>query len=390
MNENVVKKELMETPLFNTRGNDFDFDICPIELFDLPVNQRPTGLVTTFSPRDPKIHELQKLQYQRFWRAEDYNIDRTKEGFEQLSNTSKKIFEYILSFLSFLDSIQLDNLANIQMIYRLPEYKLWGIRHQMFEAEHTQAYEKILLGLFENSIDEIKRIFYLSINYPELKKRNELIAREYQRLRDLLYDVGLKNINSVKYAETVWRTFITTYAMESITFYMGFLIIHLYQYKYGILPSTNKMISEIKADELFHVKVMSYIINKIKPYIERYIDEQILDEIAREIIDSFVNADIQFYQSVIQNNEFNISDKQVEMYIKNLANRRYKLLIGDKNGSIELYSGYNTNPFESIDKLYGYVESHINENKKESFFETKSAAYQNKPIDDNVFNDFEL
>jgi len=379
-------KRNFETPLFNVKGNDFDYVICPIELFDEPLEKRPTGLVTTFSPRDEKIYRLSKLQLQRFWRADDYSIDKTKEGFEQLTDNSKKIFEYILSFLSFLDSIQLDNLANIQMIYRLPEYKIWGVRHQQFEAEHTNAYENILLGLFSNSIDEVKRIFYLSINYPELKKRNELIANGYQRLRDLLYDVGLKNVDPVKYAETIWRTFITTFSMESITFYMGFLIIHLYQYKYGLLPMTNKMISEIKADELFHVKVMSYIINKIRPWIEKYISSNTLDEIAKEIIDSFVNADILFYQSVIQNNEFNISDKQVEMYIKNLANKRYKLI----GNNIELYPEFNVNPFEDIDKMYGFVESHNNEGKKESIFETKSAAYQNQSIEDSVFDEFEL
>jgi ribonucleotide reductase beta subunit family protein with ferritin-like domain len=240
--------------------------------------------------------------------------------------------------------------------------------------------------VFSSINNEVKRIFYLSINYPELKKRNELIASGYQRLRDLLYDVGLKNVNPVKYAETVWRTFITTYAMESITFYMGFLIIHLYQYKYGLLPMTNKMISEIKADELFHVKVMSYIINKIRPWIEKYLSPDTLDEIAKNIIDSFVNADILFYQSVIQNNEFNISDKQVELYIKNLANRRYKLISKD----VLLYPGFEMNPFEDIDKLYGYVESHINEGKKESIFETKSAAYQNQSIEDSLFDNFEL
>ena len=151
---------------------------------------------------------------------------------------------------------------------------------------------------------------------------------------------------------------------------------------------TNKMISEIKADELFHVKVMSYIINRIRPWIEKYLSSSILDEIAKEIIDSFVRADILFYQSVIQNNEFNISDKQVESYIKNLANRRYRLI--SENENIELYPGFDVNPFEDIDKLYGYVDSHINENKKESIFETKSAAYQNQSIEESLFDNFEL
>jgi len=382
----MEKFKYLETPLFNVKGNDFDYDICPVEFFDLPVEQRPTGLVTTFAPRDETILNLSKLQLQRFWRADDYSIDRQKEGIDKLSSNNVKIFEYVLSFLSFLDSIQLDNLANIQMIYRLPEYKLWGIRHQQFEAEHTQAYEAILMGLFSNSTDEVKRIFYLSKDYDELRKRNELIAAGYQRLRDLLYNVGLKNVKPTEYAETIWRTFITTFAMESITFYMGFLIIHLYQYKYGVLSMTNKMISEIKADELFHVKVMSYIIKKLLPYIERYISRDTLLEIAKEIIDSFVSADIHFYQSVIQNNEMNLSDKQVEDYIKYLANKRFKLIIGN----VDLYPGANVNPFEAIDKLYGFVDSHDNSSKMESIFETRSAAYQNQSLDNSVFDEFEL
>jgi ribonucleotide reductase beta subunit family protein with ferritin-like domain len=72
----------------------------------------------------------------------------------------------------------------------------------------------------------------------------------------------------------------------------------------------------------------------------------------------------------------------VENYIKFLTDRRLKLL-----GYAPIY-GVEENPFEEIDRLYGYLESHVNEGKKEAFFETKSSAYVTSELDEKILEDF--
>jgi len=369
--------------LFNPEGNDFLEGISPVKFFDSPLWEEPTGLFTIFEPMHPYIYEFVKLQKQRLWKADEYPIDRTREQFDQLDTIDRKVFEYTLSFLAFLDSVQVANIADMEVVYNMPEYKIWGATHKYFEVEHSIAYSNILYGLFNQNSKEVKRIFYLAKDYPELRKRNELIANNYQRLFDLLWG-GLKNASQEEYARTLTHVFAGTYAMEAVTFYMGFKTIEFYQYKYGVLPMTNKMISEIKADELFHVKVMATIIKTLKPYITRYISGQEFDEIVLNTLKSYAEADLQFYQSVLAENNFGITQQQVANYIKFLTDRRLKLL-----GYGSIY-GVENNPFEEIDRLYGYLENHVNQGKKEAFFETKSSAYLAVQIDDKVLNEFEF
>ena len=369
--------------LFNTEGNDFLEGTPPVKFFDSPLWKEPTGLFTIFEPMHPHIYEFVKLQKQRLWKADEYPIDRTREQFDQLDTIDRKVFEYTLSFLAFLDSVQVANIADMEVVYNMPEYKIWGATHKYFEVEHSIAYSNILYGLFNQNSAEVKRIFYLAKDHPELRRRNELIANNYQKLFDILWN-GLKNVSQEEYARTLTHVFAGTYAMEAVTFYMGFKTIEFYQYKYGVLPMTNKMISEIKADELFHVKVMATIIKTLKPYITRYIPEQEFDEIVLTTLKAYAEADLQFYQSILAENNFGITQQQVANYIKFLADRRAKLL-----GYGTIY-GVEDNPFEEIDRLYGYLENHVNQGKKESFFETKSSAYLAVQIDDNVLNEFEF
>jgi len=369
--------------LFNTDGNDFNPQLKPIKFFDSPLWREPTGLFTIFHPMHPHVYEFVKLQKQRLWKADEYPIDRTREQFDQLDEIDRKVFEYTLSFLAFLDSVQVSNITDMEVVYNMPEYKIWGATHKYFEVEHSIAYSNILYGLFNEDFEEVKRIFYLAKDYPELKRRNELIANNYQKLFDLLWE-GLKNVSPQEYARTLTSVFAGTYAMEGITFYMGFKTIEFYQYKYGVLPMTNKMISEIKADELFHVKVMATIIRTLKPYITQYISEMEFDEIVVGTMRSYAEADLKFYQSILAQNNFGITQKQIEDYIKFLTDRRLKLL-----GYDPIY-GVSQNPFEEIDRLYGYLESHVNEGKKEAFFETKSSAYVTAGLDDRIIQNWEF
>ena len=363
--------------LFNIFGNDFNPKTTPVKFFDSPLTEEPTGLFTIFHPLYPVIYDFVKLQKQRLWKADEYPIDRTREQFDQLDEIDRKVFEYTLSFLAFLDSVQVANISDMEIVYNLPEFKIWGATHKYFEVEHSIAYSNILYGLFNQNFEEVKRIFYLAKDHPELRRRNELIATNYQKLFDLLWN-GLKNVSQQEYARTLTQVFAGTYAMEAITFYMGFKTIEFYQYKYGVLPMTNKMISEIKADELFHVKVMATIIKTLKPFITRYISQQQFDEIVLGTLRAYAEADLQFYQSVLAQNNFGITQKQVANYIKFLADKRAKLL-----GYGPIY-GVEENPFEEIDRLYGYLDSHINEGKKEAFFETKSSAYVTAELDDRI------
>jgi ribonucleotide reductase beta subunit family protein with ferritin-like domain len=265
----------------------------------------------------------------------------------------------------------------------MPEYRLWGTVHQYFEHEHSIAYSNILVGLFDNNTSEIRRIFYLAKEHPTLKKRNELIANNYQKLFDIFWE-GIKNVSFEDYARAVAYVFAGTYAMESITFYMGFRIIEFYQFKYGILPMTNKMISEIKADELFHVKVMATIINRLKPFITRYISREEFEDIVRNTLKAYYESDLEFYQDILQKNNFGITDKQIFDYITYLTKKRARLI------GIDMDISDVKNPFEELDKLYGFIDSHDNSSRKDSIFESSSSAYVTQKIDDKILDEFEF
>ena len=125
--QEIREKKKIKPLLFNTEGDDFIPDLVPVKLFEKPRSQEPTGLFTIFAPMHSIIYEFVKLQKQRLWKADEYPIDRTKEQFDQLDSTDRKIFEYTLSFLAFLDSVQVSNITDMEVIYNMPEYKIWGL-----------------------------------------------------------------------------------------------------------------------------------------------------------------------------------------------------------------------------------------------------------------------
>ena len=369
----------MENLLFNSAGNDFQ---KLNEFKNFNTNKSGTGLLSLFDPQDDVIYELSKIQKSRFWRADEYPIDRIKEGIDELDSNDRSIFEYTLSFLTFLDSVQVGNITNLEIFYNLPEYKVWGATHKFFEVEHSIAYSNILKGLFP----EEKRIniFYHAIKHSELRYRNELIAKNYQKLQDLILN-GINKISKKEYAITLWIAYISMYIMESVTFYLGFKIMEFYQYKYGILPMVNKMISEIKADELFHTKVASVIIKKLRKLINQLgIDNNQLDDYVYNIFTAFVESDIQFYKSILSKNNFGITDTQIGTYIKYLADLRLKLI------GLKPINNIKENPFKDIDDLYGFIESHATTGRKDSFFETRSTAYISKDLNDHLIEDFKF
>ena len=269
----------------------------------------------------------------------------------------------VLSFLSFLDSVQADNLTALNIVSDAYELKRALLLHAFVEGGiHTESYQYILKSLFGEQSDLINFVYYKFKSFPPLKERNKQIADIYQEL----YTEVQKGIpNKQKYYEALFKNLIQDYFLEGVIFYMGFMLFHLFYYKKGVLSGTNKEITLIRRDEQMHIGLFKRLISSFKIDYGKYYNEDVIYEIAEKS----AIADIKFYEAAIGDDVLGITAKEIEQYIKYLTDKRLEYL-----NLKPIFGGKNENPFQSIENSIGFTFGETHQ-RKDNFFEASTTDY---------------
>ena len=244
-----------------------------------------------------------------------------------LTDSERRAYDGILSFLIFLDSIQTVNLPNINDFITAPEVNLILSIQDYQEAIHSQSYTTIL----ETVVPAEKRdeIYYFWRNDKYLLERIEFIWWIYQDFVDKKTD---KNF----FRATVWN-----FLLESIYFYNWFAFFDTLADLWKMIAS-DKMISYIRRDELTHVTLFSHIIKEIKNEFPEIFDEEMIYDMFKIAVDQ----EIKWSTHIIWDAIMWMNNETIDKYTKRLANQRLDMIWLNP-----LYPEYTENPYKHLDRL---------------------------------------
>ncbi len=332
--------KLKKNKIFNPQGDD---SIANRTI----IKGNVTGLFNLGDVKYNWAKQMYQVMIGNFWVPEKVSglPDDATVYKQQLSPAEQRAYRGIISFLTFLDSLQTMNLPHFSDYITSTEVNLILSIQSYQEAIHSQSYTTIL----ETVVDakEREEIYYFWRDDEVLLKRNEFIGNIYQQFHE-----------TPNY-ENFFRAIVGNFLLESLYFYNGFAFFDTLAYNSKMI-ATGRMINYIRRDELTHVAIFANIIKEIKKEFPEMWDEKIINEMFKEA----VKQEIEWTHHILGNDIPGISKESTSKYTKYLANERLEML-----GIPPLYPEERTNPYKHLEAMAD------NNSEKTNFFESTVVNY---------------
>lgn len=325
--------------LFNPQGDDS----IPRRTI---IKGNPTGLFNLGDVKYSWAKQMYQVMIGNFWVPEKVSgLGDDATMYTNLTPAEKKAYRGIISFLTFLDSLQTVNLPNFSDYITSSEINLLLSIQSYQEAIHSQSYTTIL----ETVVDakEREEIYYLWRDDKVLLQRNKYIGDIYQKFIDNTSD---KNF---------FRALIGNYLLESLYFYNGFAFFDTLAYNLKMI-ATSRMINYIRRDELTHVGLFANIIKEIRQEFPQIFDEQMIYDMFAKA----VTEEIKWTNHIIGNEVAGISKHSTAKYTEYLANTRLTQI-----NLRPLYPASTDNPYKHLEAMAD------NNSEKTNFFESTVVNY---------------
>jgi ribonucleoside-diphosphate reductase beta chain len=332
---------LKRNPLFNPAGDDRPESRCL-------TGGNVTNLMNLNSVRFDWAVGLYAQMRENFWIPQKINITQDVTDYANLTPEERRAYDGILSYLTFLDSIQTRNLPNIQGYISAPEIALCLTEQASQEGMHNQSYQVLIESIIPANRREEVYDFWRSDRV--LLERCKYIAAMYQKFSD--------NPNP----ESFFEVLVADYLLEGLYFYNGF--ISFYNLASRMLMSGSAdMFKQINRDELSHVRLFQRIIPEAM---------QLLPHSTERIYEMFATAveqEIEWTNHIVGTQILGITDASTEVYTKYLANSRLRAI-----GLESLYKGdaYKRSPYAHLER---FSDTKGDGATKANFFESGVTAY---------------
>lgn len=307
-------------------------------------------------PKDSeRFHKLVDVLYSNNWLPQKVSMSEDKSDYKnKLTADEREVFDNIISFLAFLDSIQTNNLPNIADFTTDPHF-VYALARQTFdEANHSKSYGWILSSLM--SREEANRLYNKWKENKTMLERNKYIADIYQDFVDKPTDIGFLKV------------VIANYMLEGIYFYNGFQFFHNLANR-GACSGTDTQISYIERDEKVHTQIFEHAINNMRKQ-----NPSIFEQNQEMIDDMFLTAtqwEIDFSVETIGNKILGMSVDSVTSYSKYRCDTIRKRI-----GMDPLYNE-TKNVYKHLEKQAGVDDETSNRTNN---FEETSITYKSPEI----------
>ena len=196
----------MQQILFNPKG--IDNDKSQRQAF----GGNTTNLIQLNNVRYGWATQLYEQMRNNFWIPQRYDLTGDVVDYNNLLPPEKRAFNGILSFLVFLDSIQVANLPNLHPFVTAPEIKLCITEQMSQEGLHAQSYQYGIESIIPH--EEREGIYDFWRKDKVLRKRCQLISDQFQLFID----------NQTP--ENYFKALIADYVLEGLYFYQGFVFFY--------------------------------------------------------------------------------------------------------------------------------------------------------------------
>lgn len=314
------------------------------------INGTASGIVNWNDIKYPQFYEIYRCLLLNYWIPDEISMSNDKKDWLKLTEKEQKAFKRIIGLLATLDSVQTRYILEASVYVSDPSVHAILAIIAGQEVIHNQSYSYVLSSLV--NIDEQNAVFDEAKNDPNVQQRNQFIIDLYEEFR--------KKPGAAALAKSLVGSII----LEGINFYSGFAYFYNLA-RHQVMVSTSTMISYIQRDEMQHCYFISMLLRAIlteNPEIDAN------GEFTQFLIVTFkkaVQAETNWSRNVLADID-GIQLKEIEDYIKYLANKRFSML-----GLGELYEGYSENVMPWIRT---YSDESMNTTKTD-FFEQRARTY---------------
>lgn len=325
-------------PIFNPTGQD-----------DIEHRQMLGGNITNImnlnSVRYKWAAQLYRQMRENFWIAEKVDLSDDINSYRTLSEEVRRAFDGILSYLTYLDSIQTRNLPMLSKYITAPEVVMCMTEQASQEVLHNSSYQYLIETILPS--DKREGIYDLWREDPVLLRRTKFIAQAYQAFWDDPTD------------SAYFTALCANYILEGLYFYNGFIFFYNLN-SLGMMPNTAAMIRYIHRDELTHVRMFQ----KILPEAAEALGQDIT-QVLPAMMAQAVEEESLWSRHIIQGVP-GITGHSIDNYTQHLANLRLRAL-----GLEELYPDA-VNPYAVIEKT---ADTSSEGNIRGNFFEDTITGY---------------
>ena len=329
------------TPIFNPQGDD------RIENRTIWFGNT-TNLMQLNDVRYSWAIGLYQQMRENFWIPQKLDITQDVTDYWNLTNDERRAFDGILSYLTFLDSVQTCNIPHLKSSITAPEISLCMAEQISQEGMHNHAYQYMIETIIPS--ENRDKVYDFWRTDKVLKERCEFIAGMYQKYID---DPSEENY---------FIALVADYLLESLYFYNGFIYFYNLAARM-LMPGSADIFKMINRDELSHVRLYQRLIPEAMQSFSHSV-EQIY-----EMFDTAVQYECKWSNHIVGNNILGITESSTERYTKYLANIRLKAI-----GLEPLYTDpvYSKSPYTHLEK---FSDTKKDGNTKANFFESSVTSY---------------
>ena len=285
-------------PIFNPNGND------------------ATGHRTIWFGETTNLMQLNDVRYgwaiglyrqmrENFWIPEKIDVTQDVTDYVNLTTAERYAFDGILSYLTFLDSIQTCNVPHIKNTVTAPEVSLCMAEQISQEAMHNQSYQYIIETVIPS--DRRTQVYEFWRSDRILKERCEFIARLYQNYVDC------------PTPENYFISLLADYLLEGLYFYNGFIFFYNLSSRM-LMSGSADIFRMINRDELSHVRLYQKLLPEAMQVFPHSLDR------IYEMFAIAVEHECKWTGHIVGDNILGINANSTEQYTKYLANQRLKAI----------------------------------------------------------------
>lgn len=285
---------------------------------------------------------------ENFWIPQKLDITQDVTDYKLLTTEERRAFDGILSYLTFLDSIQTCNLPHLKNAITAPEVSMCMVEQLSQEAMHNASYQYMIETIIPP--DRRNSVYDFWREDKILANRCNYIAGQYQAY--------LENPSG----ETYFTSLLADYILESLLFYNGFTYFYTLSSRM-LMAGSADIFKMINRDELSHVRLFQKMLPEAMATFA-HSTEQIY-----EMFDTAVQNEILWTNHILGQDILGITSESTEQYTKYLANIRLKAI-----GLNYLYDEekFRKSPYAHLER---FADTKAEGNTKANFFEAGVTSY---------------
>lgn len=312
------------------------------------IHGNPTNLIELNNVKYAWAYRLYRTMMQNFWIPEEISLTHDALQYGQLTEAERTAYDRVLSFVIFMDSLQVHNLPNISAVITAPEVNLVLAVQDFQEAVHAQSYAYIV----DSVVPQARRdaIYNLWRDDPLLLTRNRFIADQYQQFVALPTE------------ENLLQTLMANFLLEGLYFYSGFAFFYGLGRR-GKMGGTVSIIQYINRDELIHLVLFQNILRELFKEEPQLFTLEMREHL-RQMTATAVEHETAWSAHVLGKGVAGLTTETVTAYVHYLANDRLHRL-----GLSPLFPQQTEHPLPWLTRF-----ANLNEQKVD-FFEQRVLNY---------------